>query len=282
MFPLDKTFWHEQSRLYMSACLTVSAYGYSRPVNVTMLKILFSEKQDWETLMRPSLDGKYLSTFMPLAQCQSLDDYDFVVPLTCHDTIYLNKNFPQHHNRKFLTPSTEFVRLADDKYLFNDFLRRNGYAEYLPARATTKPYILKKRIDGWGKNSRIIRDGDNEEYDPAEFFTQEFIPGNVEYATHLLSKNGDVFYHSSRKYTFADNWYVKSQTITPKTTDIIPTEHLPLFERLIKDLKYTGLCCINYKVRNGVVKIFELNPRMGASLTRTIAEALDCYIRCLK
>jgi predicted ATP-grasp superfamily ATP-dependent carboligase len=247
-----------------------------------MLKILFSEKKDWETLMRPSLDGKYLSTFMPLTQCPSLDDYDFVVPLTCHDTIYLNKIFPQHHNRKYLTPSTELLRLTNDKYLFNDFLERNSYAEYLPARATTKPYILKKRIDGWGRCSRIVRDGEHVGYDPAEFFTQEFIPGNVEYATHLLAQNGVVVYHSSRKYTFADDWYVRSQTTTPKTTDIIPTEHLPLFERLITDLKYTGLCCIDYKVQDGVVKIFELNPRMGASLTRTIAEALDCYIGCLK
>jgi hypothetical protein len=43
----------------------------------------------------------------------------------------------------------------------------------------------------------------------------------------------------------------------------------------------TGTCCIDYKIDNGLPKLFEINPRYGASLTGDINRYLKAYLRSL-
>ena len=35
-----------------------------------------------------------------------------------------------------------------------------------------------------------------------------------------------------------------------------------------QEVGFEGLCCVNYKYRDGIPKILEINPRMGGSLAR--------------
>lgn len=244
--------------------------------------ILFGDKPDWKPAIRAGLADTFDLTFVDLQQCEDLRRYDVVVPLTCPEIAHLSAHHPDLCPGKILAPSVELLRLTDDKPQFNDFLRSHGYGENLPGPAVAPPYLLKKRIDSWGMHTRIIHDEGPVAFDPDCYFTQELVPGSIEYVTHILAKRGTIAFHQSFAYTFAQDRYVKSMACSPQATHRTHTEHLPLFQSIVADLAFTGFCCFNFKVVNGVVKIFELNPRMGASLVDAIRPAMHAYIACLE
>jgi len=244
-------------------------------------RLLFGQKPDWEAGIQSRLAQEYAVAFGDLASCGDLEAYDAIVPLTCADAVYLSSAHPALGQRKFLAPSTEVLHLANDKVLFNQFLATKGYAEHLPGPAIAPPYILKKRIDEHGVNSRIVHDWQDTAYDPDQYFAQAFVPGPVEYATHILAKGGVIRYTSTRRYKFSEDHRVKGRSHWPDRTRTVDTEHIPLFQSIIRDLDYTGFACVDYKVHDGVVKIFELNPRMGGSLVSTLEEAMKAYLRAL-
>jgi carbamoylphosphate synthase large subunit len=41
-----------------------------------------------------------------------------------------------------------------------------------------------------------------------------------------------------------------------------------VFNKIIKALNFTGFCNFDYRIRNGQIYIFEINPRYGASFVR--------------
>jgi predicted ATP-grasp superfamily ATP-dependent carboligase len=45
-----------------------------------------------------------------------------------------------------------------------------------------------------------------------------------------------------------------------------------IFASVIKAFNYSGPACINFKIHDGVPKIFEIYPRMGGSLMMTHTE----------
>ena len=245
-------------------------------------QVLFGDKPDWEPAIRQGLADTFNLTFMDLQSCEDLDQYDVVVPLTCPEIAHLSTHHPDLCPRKLLAPSIELLQLTDDKSLFNDFLRNHGYGNYLPGPAVAPPYLLKKRVDAWGMHTRIIPAGETVAFDPDSYFTQELVPGPIEYVTHILAKRGEIAFHHSFAYTFTQDRYVKSSACTPQAMHSMDTEHLPLFQSIITDLAFTGFCCFNFKVLDGVVKIFELNPRMGASLVNAIRPAMHSYLACLE
>ncbi len=246
-----------------------------------MPRLLFGHKPGWETAIRSRLAGHYAVTFADLRHHVGASDYDAVVPLTCSDSIHLITSHPDLNFQKFLVPAADTLRMANDKVVFNEFLRAHGYHDHVPGPAGEPPYVFKKRIDEWGIHTRIVEAGEGEEHDGRRYFTQDFVPGSVEYATHLLAWHGEIVYHSSRQYIFAGDRQVKGRGCMPQETHTVPTEHLPLFLSIIRDLQYTGFACIDYKLLDGVVKIFELNPRTGFSLSSTIDEAMGIYLACL-
>jgi predicted ATP-grasp superfamily ATP-dependent carboligase len=247
-----------------------------------MPHILLGKKIDWEENIKSRLSHRFTVSFPDLLQGFNANDYDVIVPLTCQEIDYLNSYYPEFSLQKYLAPSPELLNTTNDKLLFNNFLERHGYRNNLPGPITAAPFIIKKRIDEWGINSRIVFPGETIKFNPHEYIAQAFVPGNTEFATHFLAKKGEIFYHSSRKYTFPHSMHVKGRDCQPETTSIIETEHLDLFQAIIRDLNFTGFACINYKILDGVVIIFEINPRMGASLVEPIDTAMESYVNCLE
>ena len=171
-------------------------------------------------------------------------------------------------------PTAESVHLCDDKYEFNRTVIEAGFGRYIPKMAPglalTPPYILKKRTGLWGIDCYIIRDYDDEEAqrhriaDP-QYFCQELILGSSEFATHILFVEGRVVKALNIKYEFASDTPIKGQN-----DDLFKVVHrspyLDLFARILRTIQFEGLCCINYKVREGQPFLLEINPRLGGSL----------------
>jgi len=235
-------------------------------------KILFSDsKPDWvKDISKGFKNSRHTIDFNAITS-ENIKGYDLLVPLTVQDLE--NKEIQKLMlNNPIPIPSVESVLLCDDKYLFNKALISGGFKKFIPKMGDSKtfPYILKKKVDQFGVNTHIIH-GPTEEADyseqlqSSEYFTQEIIGGRYEYATHVVFRKGRIVNSLNIKYTFKGELSIKGKDESLKTICRCP--YLKVFASMLETIGFEGLCCFNYKVRDNIPYIIEINPRFGSSLT---------------
>ncbi len=208
--------------------------------------------------------------------------FDLGHELTRHPTVLmipvgigdLNVLFQRNREGKsvvFPVPSPQSVKVLNDKVLFLAFMRSHSFASYLPADEIGGKYpcMLKKRISEGGTDCYLIptleeRNNYLDKISDPQFFLQEFIPGSVEYAAHLMVNDGSILRSLTVKYHFSHPYPIKFKD-TPILKYRCRKRYLPLFNSVLNAIHFEGLCCINYKIRRGKVVILEINPRLGAS-----------------
>ncbi len=240
---------------------------------------------DWEPEIRERLDDAYELTFAAFDQ-QDVTAFDLVVPLSTPDTERLTRRFRSGRGVNALFPTAEILARCEDKLAFNTWLIANGFGRHVPSITGPfgYPHIVKARLGQWGIGHEIIHDATEDEAywasaNPAESFRQEYVPGSIEQATHLLVRCGKVRFRRHVEFEFGEEVYVKghrARNWVQRDADL--DEHLPLFAAIAAKLGYEGTCCFGYKVVNGHPWIFELNARYGASLTPFVAD----YLRALE
>jgi hypothetical protein len=236
------------------------------------IKILFSRRDEWEKNIRGGFAlSPHKLIFKELAD-QNISEYDLVVPLTVADIRYLNEQRAAINGNQIPIPTLESVDICEDKLLFDQKLRENGFGNYLPKidRGLPYPYILKKRVAENSDFCFIISDLDAETkykhlIESPEYFCQQIIVGSTEFATHLILKAGEIKSSLTIKYAFdgANAIKGKSHEVYRKTAGC---PYLALFAEILKSINFEGLCCFNYKIVDGKPLIFEVNPRFGGSL----------------
>ncbi len=236
-------------------------------------RILFSKKDDWEPHIRRDFRyTRHKLTFDSIS-LENIKKHDLIIPIAVDDIIYLNKVRNLIDGNPIPIPTAESVRLCDDKYLFNKTLIENKFESLIPrmGKNLKYPYILKKRIDGWGVHSHIITDKELEdkfrnEINSQEYFCQELVYGNKEYATHMIFSNGMAIHSINIEYTYDTDIYIKGKN-KPLYTNKSDCPYVDLFCSVLELIAFEGLCCINYKVSNNLPLLLEINPRFGGSLS---------------
>lgn len=263
-----------------------------------MWRICFGNKEGWAHSIANTVDrGRFVCSFSDL-HLMDVTNFDCVVPLTLEDYDALQDHI-QFFGKKFWSPPPNTVDICDDKLALNRLLLKGEFAELVPPLRECKtgqfPYILKKRHDSFGENSAVVWNSEDElamasMLQSPEYFCQTYIPGKVEYALHVLLVDGKVAYAKTVKYEFGRDFYVKGvnfnsgrRTILPdgRTTYLLDNEHIAIFSRMLTTLGYTGTCCINYKMHDGLPMLLEINPRFGASLIGDINCYLEAYLGSL-
>lgn len=236
------------------------------------LKIAVSNTTSWAGDIIKGFEGSKHNIVSIDLTASKLNAYDLIIPLTIEDIVFLDTDPDRYKNNLIPIPDIEAVKLCDSKILFNNFLLQNGYGDYIPAvgKMSGYPFILKKNIDVWGSNCHIIRNSrDNEKHidkiNSSEFFCQEIVTGNYEYATHILYLDGAIQHSLNMEYYFDNAIPIKGQESFSALT-ITSCPYLELFDSILKLIKYEGLCCFNYKIKDGRPLILEINPRFGGSL----------------
>lgn len=199
--------------------------------------------------------------------------HDLVVPLTLPDLAQLRAFEPLLARNPLPLPSADSVALCDDKLACNRALAAAGFADSVPEIADSLPfpYVLKKRVDAWGDNTHVIANAEQERRfaallgDP-DYFRQAFVPGQREYAAHLLVRDGRIVAALTVEYAFAHDLHKKCREQPPHYRRLRRATHLPLLRGMLAAIGYEGLCCVNYKLQEGRVQLLEINPRFGASL----------------
>ena len=238
-------------------------------------KILFSPMPDWEKSIRAGFAYTHHEIAFREFSPEVIQAYDLVVPLTIDDLKYLNGVSDLIARNPLPLPSLESIELCDDKYRFNQMLQDKGFGAFIPqiGGRLAFPYVVKKRIDAYGQNCRIIHDAGDEAAcagilaDP-EYFTQHLVTGTNEYATHILFKDNRIRCWINVEYTFGTATPVKGKDKV-LLLRACRCPHLALFAEILKTVGFEGLCCLNYKESDrGQPMILENNPRFGGSLAR--------------
>jgi len=254
-----------------------------------MIKILCSDKDDWKMKCSQQHYNKnlYKFTYTNFDAHPKINRYDLVLPLYEKDIFILN-DFYKNTTGNFLIPSNEVVKFCNNKNAFNRHLIENGFEKYIPKLFDQKrefPYILKKNLDEWGLNSHIIDSEEKEKHfadflNHPEYFKQQYIVGEDEYTTHFIFDKNKIVYHFTLHFKFPDKIFVKGlQSPSFKTAQISPVETMfsDLFEQILININFSGIGCFNFKIVDGIPKIFELNPRVGGSLPLDLENFIDAY-----
>ncbi|MEE9331953.1 MAG: hypothetical protein V3U89_06945 [Methylophilaceae bacterium] len=200
-------------------------------------------------------------------------NYDLIVPLTIQDLKNLNSYSSLISGNAIPIPSIASIEMCDKKDLLNNYLIKNGHGFLIPKISGTPqyPYILKKIVDYSGVNTHIIYDKQEELKlsallnDP-EYYSQTLIPGQYEFATHILFKNKEIVTSINIEYFFESPTPIKGKS-KPLSMVTCSCPYLDLFSDILTLIEFEGLCCFNYKVYNNQPYLIEINPRFGSSLT---------------
>src|SRR5260370_29920686 len=153
-------------------------------------RVGFGHCGDWVEYIRPNLDARYAPSFVNLATV-CLEDCDAVIPLQVEHYRVLARH-PELRGHKFFHPSAELVDLCDDKLRLTRFLIAEGFSSFVPrlrSSGAPYPYVWKRRRDFWGLHCHIVNGpADERALDLSDdaYFAQALVPGQVEFATHVL------------------------------------------------------------------------------------------------
>lgn len=250
-----------------------------------MMNILLSEKESWNEHFIESADhAKHRLTCTSFDQTLDLKRYDLVLPLTIEDQKFLLEHYPQYLGKKYFVPTVEVMDRCDDKLLFNEYLTKVHLDDFIPAFGNhlRPPYIIKKRVAAWGQHCHIIQSKEEEHsfisllHQP-EYFKQALVSGKKEYTMHFLYWEGKLIFDFTIEFTYQTDLFIKGAP--NPTTEAHSTFADQVFRKtfcsILSALDYQGFGCINYKIDNYSPIIFEINPRIGASLPQGFTHMTD-------
>ncbi|HYM85677.1 MAG TPA: ATP-grasp domain-containing protein, partial [Pseudoxanthomonas sp.] len=250
-------------------------------------RILFSRKDDWEAGIKAAI-GTHTAHFHEFSEVDA-DRFDLVVPLKLEDARHFNRRFAHLNRVKALVPSNHAIDACDDKQAFARRISRAGFGCFLPRAGDglPHPYLLKKRIGEWGMGIHLINDADDESMHEDrlgsnDYLKQEYVHGQQEYTTHMLMSRGRNAFMRTLEFTFAESFFVKGKSFSPVSQACVDHSRFSrLFEDILNCVGFQGFCCFNYKLMEGQPRIFEVNPRYGASLTCFLGEAISSLWQAL-
>jgi len=254
-------------------------------------RILFGVKEDRGSVIEPILRETDFGFHMAPLDKADLGSFDAVIPLTLPDQDILRRRRAAGEVFSCLLPDAATESLCHDKKALNLALIRAGFDRYIPKMLDSLPedparypVVVKKFNDEWGKNTRIIQTRDAlAGFDAAAEFVQECVAGADEYATHLLVSNGKICFDQTVRYTMPAELLVKGKYANATDAKWYKeTPDLQLFQQMLDAIGFVdGICCIDYRRVDGVVQLFEINPRFGASLARKVDSLLKAYLNAL-
>src|SRR5580693_145225 len=167
-----------------------------------MRRIRFGEHADFERDVSIYLDGERFSAEFKFSVDTDFSGCDAIVPFHFHDFFRLDQQRGLL-GTKCWYPTKAMVELCDDKLALNKTMISRGFGGHVPEildpGTRVFPYIVKRRNDENGAASFVIRSAEDEdahqEYLASnDYFCQEYIPGDHEYAIHMLLVRGELIY----------------------------------------------------------------------------------------
>ncbi len=172
------------------------------------------------------------------------------------------------------------IRTFFNKARFHQYMYQLGLSHLVPKcykslQEITYPMILKRVNLNAGLGIALIQSASElaaisqqEVWLHQTVLLQEYIPGDRDYVSHLICKNGEILWHSSLEYTLMDSQAIRGpHNLKTMRRAVLSEDILLQFKYCLEPLKFSGPCNIDLKISpQGQLKILEINPRLGGSL----------------
>lgn len=198
----------------------------------------------------------------------STNNINYILPMVEYHMLELKQaNIPAFMEK------TETIETFSNKKTFIEYALKHNLQEYVPKtfRSTnnTSQLVIVKPNRGYASTNVYLASLDKLTNDVfRDNVVQEYISTNTEYAGYLVVKHGSIVHSLAYFRNYPKLPYIKGKddNSVQKRCEINKT-CLDIFEQFLKPVHYTGTCCIDYKILNNVPIIFEINPRLGLSLS---------------
>ena len=179
-----------------------------------------------------------------------------------------------------LIPRMDALEIFSCKATTNFYLDENGLANLHPRTYSDPaeaeyPCILKlTNLYGGGgietvrsekKLQKLLK---KDLWKNSSYVIQSYVPGLVEYTTHMVCKGGRILWHCTYVMKLSKEegmrpWGAASDKVRASE------RQLKQMEAILTPLEFSGPCNIDYKTDDeGNIIVFEVNPRMGGNIMR--------------
>lgn len=177
------------------------------------------------------------------------------------------------------------ISTLHNKQLFNEFMIKNNLEQHIPQILSFPPKefpcIIKPIISLGGDNTYIIKninDYHKYKHTPKKYIIQKYIISNNIYTCHILSNNGIFRLGKVYHKTKPEKYYIQRGPMQNYISRNLNDNELLLFSKILEISNYHGICCIDYDYdENNIIKIFEMNPRIGGSLIHNNHDVLEFF-----
>jgi len=201
-------------------------------------------------------------------------DHGYIIPLS-----YDDYNIPDIPNFIKICPNPHTFNILDDKILFSKFMIDNNLVRYIPKiymiclngkidkyDKHVYPCIIKQSFGICGNNMKIVHN-DKEYHNYVmtlkNYYVQYYVKNHYEYAGNFLVIHGKIVSSIHLRNKYKNDVFIRRGNLTHY--EIVEEDDKP-FEIIFEKLNYTGLACIDYKKKDNIVQIFEINPRSGGTI----------------
>lgn len=216
-------------------------------------------------------DVTYLPTGNSLIIPLTFDQMKFLInnkdkitsPILCCD---------DYNTIELLNNKCRFVKFMLDNKLDHlipeTYMIHHNNTLYEPNKIINYPVIYKFGITQGGYGSKVFHTNqelskriNNSKY--RDFIVQKYIEHPNEFSGHMFIKDGKIEHAIYYKVTNHDKYYIQNGKMQNYTRE---NNFQYQFNEIFKLLNYTGIVCIDFKIINNQIKIFEINPRFGGTL----------------
>lgn len=232
--------------------------------------ILLSARADWAAPIRQGFDGlAHALTFANLAAAD-LDAFDMIVPLTLDDARWLRKQSAFTRARVAPMPDEACVALCQHKPYLAEMLIVSGFSAHLPAMGehVQPPFVFKPvrgdhsapallvpdRASAAQMGDALVRPG---------FFRQHAVAGSTAYVSHFLMREGRLERELTLRRHHDTPLFIEGASAIERVALCPDRDTLAA---MLRTIGYDGMGCAHYKMDADVLKLLDIQPRIGASL----------------
>lgn len=256
---------------------------------------------DWTTSIQ-KIDNAYIKEFRCKKKMHNFiieNNISLIIPTTYEQMKFVINNGIDN-TQLLCCKNYESIDILNNKCKFIKFINDNNLIDFIPKVKLIKyddytiengnvpfPVIFKYVIACGGFGSKICYtkyELNNTLDKKTNYIVQEYIKGQTEMSGHMFIKDGiikHVIYYST---THNNEHYIQHGKMSEyKRILNFDLEKEKVFGDIFKLLDYTGFACIDFKIINNNVKIFEINPRLGGTLVnneKDLREMLDIVLSC--
>jgi len=251
-------------------------------------------KQSWSNIYNKHELLKYLGDIIyDIKVFKTIDDLqnylnkegqnfkNYILPVRVEDIIELND---ANINSLFKIETTHLLEL-DNKKLFSKFVEKYNLKKFVPKYYTETSkekdlVVLKPHISGFSDGIYKKKLCEVTPRELQKYVVQKYIFNSKEYAGYFVSYNGKITYSFAFERDFGNGEYIKlhDPCLHEKMVQV-DNDTIKSLEKFLQPYKYTGASCFDYKIVDGKISVFEVNPRLGGSLSHGIYKELSEIIR---